>query len=185
MVKLEQLSFCCLTFCSLRYNEISAEGVCALVRVFQVNQSLQKLKLSGWVQPFSSSFKRCVYTETVVSLPVLCWNISRHLETFAWPDGCVHSWLMITALIIKSSPFVTNNWMCISKYIVFDNKESIVLNKFIVWYCKFLYMHATPSVLWGPLCNHQPFQILWNRIVWHTWNISESICFRSQASHTW
>ena len=33
--------------------------------------------------------------------------------------------------------------MYISKYIVFDNKESIVLNKFIVWYCKFLCMHAT------------------------------------------
>ena len=33
--------------------------------------------------------------------------------------------------------------MCILKYIVFDNKESIVLNKFIIWYCKFLCMHAT------------------------------------------
>ena len=29
-------------------NEISTEGVCAVVRVFQVNQILQKLKL-GWV----------------------------------------------------------------------------------------------------------------------------------------
>ena len=45
---------CCLIFCSLRGNKISAKGVCALVRVFQVNQSLQKLKLE-WVQPFSSS----------------------------------------------------------------------------------------------------------------------------------
>ena len=42
--------------------------------------------------------------------------------------------------------------MCISKYIVFDNKESIVLNKFIVWYCKFLCMHVTAL--------HQFFEVL-------------------------
>ena len=91
--------FCCLTFCSLRDNKISAKVVCALVRVFQVNQSLQKLKL-GWVQPFNSSFKACIYTETVVSLPVLCWN-SLTLGNISM-DGCVHSWLMITALIRAS-----------------------------------------------------------------------------------
>ena len=32
---------------------------------------------------------------------------------------------------------------------MFDNKESVVLNKFIVWYCKFLCMHV-----------HQFFEVL-------------------------
>ena len=44
---------CFLTFCSLRFNQISDEGAHALAAALQVNQSLQELK---WVQPFMSYF---------------------------------------------------------------------------------------------------------------------------------
>ena len=82
---LNSSTFCCLIFCSLRDNIISAKGVCALVRVFQVNQSLQKLKLSGWVQPFSSCFNRCTYTETIVyqscvETPIIIGDTWKHLH---------------------------------------------------------------------------------------------------------
>ena len=114
---------CCLTFCSLRGNKISAEGVCAMVRVFQVNQSLQKLKLSGWVQPFSSS-------NPVLEIVCDTW---KHLH--GW---CVHSWLMIAALIRAPHLWPTTECTDI-KCSLFDNKESIVLVYFcffLVYYCK-------------------------------------------------
>ena len=82
--------FCFLAFCSLRGNMLSAEGVCALVRVFQVNKSLQKLKL-GWVQPFSSSFWGMYIhlNRSVITSPVLkYWET---LESICM-DSCVHCW---------------------------------------------------------------------------------------------
>ena len=114
IVELEQLPVFCLTFCSLRDNMISAEGVCALVRVFQVNQSLQKLELTGWGQPYIVC-KKYIYAETIMSLPILCLNIRKHCM-----DGCVQSWLMITALI--RAPHLWQTTECAYKYCHYSNR---------------------------------------------------------------
>ena len=46
---------------------------------------------------------------------------AHHLQGFPSMDGCLHP----DHSNNKSFPFVINSWMCVSKYIVFNDKESL------------------------------------------------------------